>query len=410
MEVTDGVLHPGWTWKQPSDPDLAVLKLNTFLPNQVAELNLDAAIPVDSHPSLFAMGFGLINDYTSSRTLLGASLPYREDCSRQSNTYEQKRHVCADAQGVATCGGDSGSPIMLSSSSNVQVGINSYSNGGCTSQTIDVYTRVSYYQEWIEKQVCALSDYPPPYCNPTTDAPTTNAPTTEAPTTVAPTTEAPTTESPSLLPSDLPSVVPSTIPSAIPTATPSNNPTFVNATNEPTLAPSSKPSRTRAPSVSPVTSVPTTAVPNTFGFPTASPEPGNYTESHQPSLVDSAPPSSVPSTNEPTNSPSQPPTTQQPSTVEPTTQQPSTVEPTTQQPSTVEPTTQQPSTVAPTTQQPSTVEPTTQQPSTVEPTQSKPETKIATTIPPTTLPPATVQPTPFPTKKKPVWGPRMASP
>ncbi|CAB9502589.1 Plasminogen (Fragment) [Seminavis robusta] len=179
-DVVDGVLHPSWSWRRSSDPDLAVLKLSYFLPNQVAIVNDDNSIPAATQPSVFAMGFGLVNDNAVSRTLKGGLIPYVDDCSRQSYTYNRTRHLCADSRQTATCGGDSGAPVTLGMSSNLQVGINSYSNGKCSSQTIDVYTRVSVFADWIKEQVCALSARPPEYCF--TEAPT------EAATTISPTT------------------------------------------------------------------------------------------------------------------------------------------------------------------------------------------------------------------------------
>lgn len=289
-EVLDGVLHPEWTWKKPSDPDMAVLLLKDFLPNKLAVLNLDASIPDASQDSYFAMGFGLINDSTSSRNLLGASVPYMDDCSPYSTTYNKTRHLCADAREIATCGGDSGSPIMLNRLSNVQVGINSYSNGRCTSQTLDVYTRITFYKDWIEEQVCNLSSDPPPYCGETTTPTTvptvkeTQPPTTtptvmpsQVPSLAATTTLVPTTGSsmevtdisavegtempseevqalafmwPTPFPTTgLPSVLPTT---NEPTSSPTTgSPTVVPTTDEPTLSPA-----TTSPTVAPITNTP----------------------------------------------------------------------------------------------------------------------------------------------------------
>lgn len=170
-KVVDGVLYPGWTWKKASDPDLAILVLEDFLSNDVAILNSDSTIPAADYPSVFAMGFGLVNDQHSSRTLLGASIPYLDNCSYRSYTYNHTRHLCANSRDIATCGGDSGSPVTLGSTSRLQVGINSYSNGKCSSQTLDVYTRVSFFHDWIQQQICNKSRFPPKSCL-ETDTPT----------------------------------------------------------------------------------------------------------------------------------------------------------------------------------------------------------------------------------------------
>ena len=48
---------------------------------------------------------------------------------------------------------DSGAPIVLAGT-NIQIGVNSFSNGNCETQTLDVYTRVSYYHDWIQAKIC----------------------------------------------------------------------------------------------------------------------------------------------------------------------------------------------------------------------------------------------------------------
>jgi V8-like Glu-specific endopeptidase len=205
VNVIDGVLYPGWTWKKSSDPDLAILVLAEYLPNQVAQINSDPSIPESDQPSLFSMGFGLINDYSSSRALMGASIPYLDNCSRLSYSYDRTRHLCASSKDIATCGGDSGSPVTLSSSSNLQVGINSYSNGKCTSQTLDIYTRVSYFYDWIQQQICEKSKLPPKECMET---------------------EFPTLE-PTETPTESPTETPTESPTETPTPSPTDSPTFV---------------------------------------------------------------------------------------------------------------------------------------------------------------------------------------
>ena len=85
---------------------------------------------------------------------------------------------------------DSGSPIVLDGTT-IQVGINSFSDGDCSTQNYDVYTRVSYYQDWLEQQICDNSAVPPSSCFP---SPTTRRP-TPAPAPVPAPAPAPTTAS-----------------------------------------------------------------------------------------------------------------------------------------------------------------------------------------------------------------------
>jgi Trypsin len=222
VDVVDGVLHPDWSWMAAEDPDLAVLKLKDFLPNhKLVRLNTKDTIPLVDQPVVFAMGFGLINSMEASlTTLLGTELPYIDDCSYISSTYNRTRHLCADARIGATCGGDSGAPITLGPRSILQVGINSYSNGQCESQTLDIYTRVSYFIPWIQQQICDLSSQPPPYCITTnSDVPT------ESPTILATTTKAILTVSPTMAETE-------TITSVAPTMAQTETPTFLPTRKE----------------------------------------------------------------------------------------------------------------------------------------------------------------------------------
>lgn len=126
--------------------------------------------------------------------------------------------VCADATVSATCAGDSGSPVLLDGTT-IQVGINSFSNGGgsCDSQTLDAYTRISYFYDWIQDQICIMSDDPPTSCQPSA--------------------------APSQVPSQIPSAAPSAMPSSEPSSMPSSVPSAApSVSSMPSHSPSSVPS------------------------------------------------------------------------------------------------------------------------------------------------------------------------
>lgn len=136
---------------------------------------------------------------------------------------------------------------MLNRTSNVQVGINSYSNGHCTTQTLDVYTRVSYYEAWIREQICSFSSNPPEYCLPPSTHPSNDP-----------------SSSPSNIPSDIPSDVPSNAPTGFPSILQTGTTNFTNGvaiaiptassspstmpTNLPSKMPSQLPTRSKEPS------------------------------------------------------------------------------------------------------------------------------------------------------------------
>jgi len=89
------------------------------------------------------------------------------------------------------------------------------------------------------------------------------------------------------------------------------------------------------------------------------------------------------STDEPSASPSESPTTLAPTTVAPTTSAPTTEAPTTTAPTTAAPTTTAPTTAAPTTATPTTEAPTTAAPTTATPTTSAPTLPVPITLVPT---------------------------
>jgi len=143
--------------------DVAVLQLDrsAALPEQVAFVNGDALWPKETD-KLFAAGFGLTSDTQLAGELQGVVLDYVPNCFWREPSYNPTYNICGDSSPTkGTCAGDSGSPIMLvnpdGTVSSIILGLNSYSDGGCTSQTIDVYTRASTYQIWIYQQVCAIS-------------------------------------------------------------------------------------------------------------------------------------------------------------------------------------------------------------------------------------------------------------
>jgi hypothetical protein len=107
VNVDGGAIHEEWGWgRRPSDPDLAILKLRDYLPNQpTVRLNRNPLRPTPDHEAVFTMGFGLYDDTHTSRFLLGAAMPYLDDCSKQSQSFNQTRHLCADSRTIATCGG-----------------------------------------------------------------------------------------------------------------------------------------------------------------------------------------------------------------------------------------------------------------------------------------------------------------
>jgi len=75
--------------------------------------------------------------------------------------------LCAGFEegGKDSCQGDSGGPLIKGDgNSYVQVGITSWGNGCAEPNSPGIYTRVSGVKDWIDEQICALSDNPPASC------------------------------------------------------------------------------------------------------------------------------------------------------------------------------------------------------------------------------------------------------
>jgi len=79
--------------------------------------------------------------------------------------------LCADSQdGTSLCAGDSGGPGFVKSSGSgtwVQVGVSSFTAICDPDDIPDGFARVSFFYEWIQEQICALSQIPPSDCPPT---------------------------------------------------------------------------------------------------------------------------------------------------------------------------------------------------------------------------------------------------
>ena len=127
-----------------------------------AKLNTDNDYPSTFIPTnVTALGYGIksTNDFSVSPVLL--QIKYRlQICPNIADT------ICAGGDGVkGACGGDSGSPLL--DDKNVVVGMFNPVDGNCAIQGyVDIYTRISSYQDWIKKTLCIHSAIRPKDCNP----------------------------------------------------------------------------------------------------------------------------------------------------------------------------------------------------------------------------------------------------
>ena len=163
------------------DYDFMLLKLHTSAlvdpdsqrPTGAAlmELNRDPTIP-SVGDTLVAMGFGKTdpNLTPTSPVLNEVEIQAFEDatCLEQYGSDDFVAHLmfCAGVEGGGkdTCQGDSGGPIVHEATG-TQVGAVSFGVGCAQANYAGVNSRVSSVTEWIDHQICNLSDNPPARCN-----------------------------------------------------------------------------------------------------------------------------------------------------------------------------------------------------------------------------------------------------
>ena len=248
-DVVDFVFHPDYNVSRSTRRnDVALLKLSlpvTGVP--LVNMNKDLSTPATG-ASVTAIGLGKNNsDLTSSPDYLlevAIETVSFETCATAYSPVAIVKDTMLCAGGFkGPCGGDSGGPLTVigeTSDLDVQVGITSFRpNALCGLTDVPLgFTRVSYFAQWIEEQVCHLSNSKPIACASITVKPT-SAPTMSKPS-VKPTTFKPSpkpavTRKPSMRPS---SPKPSQRPT---TAKPSRRPTTAKPSARPTAKPSVTP-------------------------------------------------------------------------------------------------------------------------------------------------------------------------
>jgi len=168
--------------------DFAVAKLfGSVTTVEPVKLNTNPNVPSNDE-MVTVMGYGIIKKEGTivddmSKVLLEADVQYmpNAECVMTSapfngqtvayNGYVDENMLCAWQLNTDACQGDSGGPLIYGSlSSNnpeddVQIGIVSWGLGCALEAFPGVYSRISEEFDWIEEQVCGLSDDPPDYFN-----------------------------------------------------------------------------------------------------------------------------------------------------------------------------------------------------------------------------------------------------
>ena len=79
-------------------------------------------------------------------------------CDHLMDNVNEERNICAGGtqiEGRGTCKGDSGGPLQCLNANGkwYQVGITSWGYPCAHANVPDVFTRVSYYRDWISKNI-----------------------------------------------------------------------------------------------------------------------------------------------------------------------------------------------------------------------------------------------------------------
>jgi len=160
--------HPGYD-STTDEFDIMLVKIDPVTNDALTpvELNFNANNPVDNE-WLTVIGFGATSEGgNGSNDLLKVDVQYMSnaECDSLYRGWIFPDMMCAavDEGGKDSCQGDSGGPI-IDSDTKEQVGVVSWGDGCARRGKPGVYARVSYAQDWLKENICAMSDYDPDFC------------------------------------------------------------------------------------------------------------------------------------------------------------------------------------------------------------------------------------------------------
>ena len=186
MEITfQGVrAHPDydmWTYEN----DIAIIELKedamikaangTMVPAGTVRMNPERV--EDEKLKMTVIGFGDVNpeeaitDFSSHLNQVDVKYVNNEECRRDHRGEVTEEMMCAEAPGKDACYGDSGGPLLITGEDwkdDSVVAIVSWGRGCADANFPGVYTRVSYFYDWISLNMCQMNrKYAPDYvdCN-----------------------------------------------------------------------------------------------------------------------------------------------------------------------------------------------------------------------------------------------------
>ena len=179
----DGIkllVHEGYNLS-PRDHDIGLIFLDApVLGVPLVKLNRDASVPISQNPPpVTAIGLGATGvvssdffpAYEYTKVLMNVQIiPLSKTACIKTygSSLIGAGNLCAGGDGVkGVCFGDSGGPLLVKGSSaanDVQIGITSWGPGCVDDGYPDVFTRVSYFVQWVDAQVCKYSKKKPATC------------------------------------------------------------------------------------------------------------------------------------------------------------------------------------------------------------------------------------------------------
>jgi len=180
-DYASGRIHPDYNEENVSN-DIAIFELSQLVPSSVTPVKLRQTPLPSTTQSLTVIGFGDTDPLESvsetSTYLREVDLNYVSagQCSHSfggswwgGGIGISDGMLCAYNPGKDSCGGDSGGPLLLKGSSSSSsssddddelVGLVSWGISCADDEYPGVYTRISYYYDWIIETMCDLNSNP----------------------------------------------------------------------------------------------------------------------------------------------------------------------------------------------------------------------------------------------------------
>ncbi|PZV40149.1 serine protease [Mesorhizobium kowhaii] len=161
LDVKELIVHPRYNKDDDTfEHDVALVRVHSTRPAAVISLPSPRTHLRSGEP-LIVIGTGKTEDGEESDQLREGKVPYVSNkmCSGKYDGISPGM-MCAGTEsgGTDACQGDSGGPLIKYDSEGSAILVGIVSNGEECGKTCGVYTRVSYYREWIMETMSRYGD------------------------------------------------------------------------------------------------------------------------------------------------------------------------------------------------------------------------------------------------------------